>query len=86
MQALHTSSGCVESFYAHCTRQGTGRSVPCNKLEVSEGSGIDDKKCYQKMPHWNSEWLLFSMENEFVIFRISNKYVSKCDAGVDVLS
>jgi len=36
LQAIHTSSGYLDSFYAHCTDQRTVRALACNK---SEGSG-----------------------------------------------
>jgi len=34
LQALHTSSGYLDSFYAHCTHELTVRRLACNKLEV----------------------------------------------------
>jgi hypothetical protein len=35
LHAVHTSSGYLDLFYAHCAEQMAVRSVACNKLEIS---------------------------------------------------
>ena len=51
-----------------------------------EGSGSENKKCYQNILYWNSEWLIFSMETEFAIFRNSHRCVSNWVVAMVVLT
>jgi len=76
LQALHTPSGYLDSFYAHCTDQRMECSVGCNELEVSGGKLFwPNTKWYDRMPEWNSEWLMISMKIEFVDIRIQIRCV-----------
>jgi len=71
LQALHTSCGYLDSFYAHCTHQRTVRTLAFNKLEEwGRKSTWPNNKRYVRMPGWNSEWLIFNMRIEFVDMRI----------------
>ena len=58
--AVHTWSGYLGLFYAHCTDQICVRYWACDKLEVS-GRRVKwrNKKCYQIMPKWNLELIIF---------------------------
>jgi hypothetical protein len=42
LQALHTSSGYLDSCYAHCTDQRNERTLACNKFEVSGRRKVND--------------------------------------------
>jgi len=76
LQALHTSSGHLDSFYAHCAHQRTVRTLACNELEVSGRKWYGRNYIwYQTMAEWNSEWLNFCVKIEFVSFRTQSKWV-----------
>ena len=87
LHALHTSSGYLDLFYAHCTHQSTVRSLACNILEVS-GRQVQwpNRKCYQTLPQWYSELLNFSVVFYIGTFPISKSLCLKMVAGIAVLT
>ena len=76
LQALHTSSGYKDSFYAHCTDQYTMCLLACDKVEEPGRKWQrPNNKWYERMPEWNSEWVIFIMKIEFVDIRIRSRCV-----------
>ena len=71
LQALHTSSGYLDSFYTYCTHQHTVFFVVCDKLEVSGRKWLwRNSKWYQRTPEWNrngwcSPWKFNSWISEY---------------------
>ena len=86
LQALHTSSGHLDSFYAHCAHQHTVRTLACNELEVSGSKWYwRNNIWYQTMSEWNSVWLSFCLNLEFVTFRIPSSLFYQWTVCVCVL-
>ena len=87
LHAVQTSSGYLDLFYAHCTHHITLLSVARNNLKVS-GRQVKwrNKEWYQTILQWNTQWLIFSVMFEIVIFLFQCISVSQWTACLAVLT